>query len=204
MNPELRKRFVDSIDYLRKMDFFKKYSNLSSEEILDKIFNGVIDHPYSWWDEKRRSKSWRPRGVILKQSLVEYESDWMKSTNAEIDRALMVFETKRVMTEAVETMLGEGMGEAILEMREDIEGSFPTMNISSSKTLVMPEPVSTPPLILFVTHPLEARDAYKARLTMFFTALKLSFTLILFQSFYSQPYFSEKPEDAASFFCRGG
>lgn len=40
MNPELRKRFVDSLDYLRKMDFFKDYSNLTSEEILEKIFNG--------------------------------------------------------------------------------------------------------------------------------------------------------------------
>ncbi|MEM1574371.1 MAG: hypothetical protein QW682_00330 [Nitrososphaerota archaeon] len=32
-----RKRFIDSIEFLRKMDFFKKYSNLTSEEIFEKI-----------------------------------------------------------------------------------------------------------------------------------------------------------------------
>lgn len=32
-----RKRFIDSIEFLRKMDFFKEYSNLTSEEIFEKI-----------------------------------------------------------------------------------------------------------------------------------------------------------------------
>ncbi|MEM2783612.1 MAG: hypothetical protein QXF09_02165, partial [Nitrososphaerota archaeon] len=32
-----RKRFIDSIEFLRKMGFFKKYSNLTSEEIFEKI-----------------------------------------------------------------------------------------------------------------------------------------------------------------------
>jgi len=30
MKPELRKRFIDSLGYLRKMGFFEDYSNLSS------------------------------------------------------------------------------------------------------------------------------------------------------------------------------
>ncbi|MEM2058756.1 MAG: hypothetical protein QXO76_10970 [Thermoproteota archaeon] len=42
MNPELRKRFIDSIDYLRKMDFFKNYSKLSLEEISEQIFDGEM------------------------------------------------------------------------------------------------------------------------------------------------------------------
>lgn len=33
----VKKRFIDSIEFLRKMDFFKKYSNLTSEEIFEKI-----------------------------------------------------------------------------------------------------------------------------------------------------------------------
>ncbi len=37
VNPKLRKRLVDSIEYLRKMGFFQNYSDLSSEEILKKI-----------------------------------------------------------------------------------------------------------------------------------------------------------------------
>ncbi|MEM3466049.1 MAG: hypothetical protein QXU11_10690 [Thermoproteota archaeon] len=50
VNPELKKRFIDSIDYLRKMDFFKDYSNLSSEEILERIFDGMISYPTRWLD----------------------------------------------------------------------------------------------------------------------------------------------------------
>jgi hypothetical protein len=37
MKPELRKRLIDSIEYFRKMDFFRDYSNLSSEEIYRRI-----------------------------------------------------------------------------------------------------------------------------------------------------------------------
>lgn len=40
VNLELRKRFVDSIEHIRKMDFFKDHSNLSSVKILEKIFGG--------------------------------------------------------------------------------------------------------------------------------------------------------------------
>jgi hypothetical protein len=43
MNPELRKRFIDSINCLRRMGFFQDYSNLTSEEILEKIFSGETD-----------------------------------------------------------------------------------------------------------------------------------------------------------------
>jgi hypothetical protein len=39
MKPELRKRLIDSIEFLRKMGFFQDYSSLHSEEILEKIFN---------------------------------------------------------------------------------------------------------------------------------------------------------------------
>jgi len=44
MNPEVKKRLVGSMEYLRRVGFFQDYSNLTSEEILEKIFNGEIDY----------------------------------------------------------------------------------------------------------------------------------------------------------------
>lgn len=36
--------------------FFKDYSNLSTEEILDKIFNGEMEYSIFWTDEKSEEK----------------------------------------------------------------------------------------------------------------------------------------------------
>lgn len=36
INSELRKRFIDSVEYLKKMDFLEDYSILTAEEILEK------------------------------------------------------------------------------------------------------------------------------------------------------------------------
>ncbi|MGB9717517.1 MAG: hypothetical protein ACP5PQ_06300 [Thermoproteota archaeon] len=131
MRSELRKRFVNSVEYLRRMDFFKDYSDLSSEEILKKIFNGEIDHSSSWWDEKRKSKIGRPHGVILRESLMEHEKDWIKSSDARIDRALIVFDAKRVVEEAIETWLNDEIGVAILKRLARISrGIFQPTNIS--------------------------------------------------------------------------
>lgn len=60
VNSELRKRFIESIDYLRKMDFFKDYSNLSSEEIFERILSGEINYGTQWfveeWPEEKRKR----------------------------------------------------------------------------------------------------------------------------------------------------
>ncbi|MGC8831671.1 MAG: hypothetical protein ACP5PQ_03730 [Thermoproteota archaeon] len=56
MDPGLRKRLIDSMEYLRKMDFFKDYSNLTSEEILEMIFNGEIDYSTQWFLEEKSGK----------------------------------------------------------------------------------------------------------------------------------------------------
>lgn len=61
IRPELRKRFVDSIECLRKMDFFQDYSGLSSEEILNKIFSGEINYKFYWL------KWWREEGGIWRR-----------------------------------------------------------------------------------------------------------------------------------------
>lgn len=33
----VKEQFINSIEFLRKMDFFKEYSNLSSEEIFERM-----------------------------------------------------------------------------------------------------------------------------------------------------------------------
>lgn len=143
MNPELRKRLIDSIDYLRKMDFFQDYSNLHSEKILKKIFGGEIEYSDSWWDEEKKEKNKdeyletmkrrgiKPHGVYLKESIREDEKDWIKRSDAEIDRALIIFDTKRVIEEDVETMVDDEMGVAILKRLARISrGVFQPMNMS--------------------------------------------------------------------------
>ncbi|MBO3810254.1 MAG: hypothetical protein FGF50_11775 [Candidatus Brockarchaeota archaeon] len=104
MNPELRKRLVDSIEYLRKMDFFKEYFNLASEEILEKIFSGEIDYESQWFVEEikeRRGKEYfevwgkKSYGMTLKKSLEESEGYWLKRSDFEIDVEIACFEKWR-------------------------------------------------------------------------------------------------------------
>ena len=141
VNPILRKRFVDSIEYLRKMDFFKDYSDLSSEEILERIFNGEINYAYSWWKEWResilhsqegKSSFYTPlEGVLLKESLEEYEDDWMKSSDAEIDCNIISFDTKRAIEEKSETVVDDNLGVTMLKRLARISrGIFQPTNIS--------------------------------------------------------------------------
>lgn len=62
VNPKIRKRFIDSIEYLREMGFFKRYSRLSSDESLERILERKIDY-YYWWEEwDREKKRLRRRG----------------------------------------------------------------------------------------------------------------------------------------------
>jgi len=119
MNPELRRRLIDSIEYLRKMGFFEDYSSLSSEEILEKIFNGEIDYEDAWWIDREIRKSPREpehsEGRLLIWSLREHENIWLKSRDAEFDYWITPFDTKRMLKESSETMPEEGMGVMILK-----------------------------------------------------------------------------------------
>jgi hypothetical protein len=49
MKPELRRRPIGSIEYLRKMGFFQDHSSLSSEEMLKKIFYEETCYENAWW-----------------------------------------------------------------------------------------------------------------------------------------------------------
>ncbi|MBO3841498.1 MAG: hypothetical protein FGF48_03675 [Candidatus Brockarchaeota archaeon] len=75
VNPKVKKRLINSLDYLRKMNFFKDYSNLTSEEILEKIFSGEIGYK-NWWGEKEEEENSiyiPPRGVLLKESIEDFQ-----------------------------------------------------------------------------------------------------------------------------------
>ncbi|MEM3660494.1 MAG: hypothetical protein QXU11_08790 [Thermoproteota archaeon] len=121
MNPKLRKRLVDSIEYLRKMDFFKDYSSLSSEEILGKIFDtGELRYPISWRDEKK-GHLW---GAGTVSELERNWRRWLKASDFEIDRMLIPFDTKKVMVEEAEAWIDDGMGEAILRRIARISGGI--------------------------------------------------------------------------------
>ncbi|MEM2050982.1 MAG: hypothetical protein QXI42_04070 [Thermoproteota archaeon] len=141
MDPKLRKRFVDSIEYLRKMDFFKDYSNLTSEEILNKIFNGEIDYEFWWKERKGREKRHLipPWGEILKEGIEMKESFWMKSSDAEIDYRIIPFDTKRVMKESPRTVIDDELGIIMLRRLARISrGVFQPSDISEE--YVYPDP----------------------------------------------------------------
>jgi len=136
VNPKLRKRFIDSIEYLRGMNFFNDYSDLSSEEIFERILRGEIGYQFSWWEEDK-DKDLHP-GLHLFLDIRERWKSWMKASDFEIDRKLVCFDTKRVVVEDVETEVSDKMGIAILNRLARISrGIFQPMNISS-KWIVEP------------------------------------------------------------------
>lgn len=100
MDPGLRKRFIGSIDYLRRMGFFQDYSNLTSEEILERIFSG--------------------NGKWLEESIEEHEDSWAKVPDSEIDVSVLMFDNNRVMVQYAEAMVGKGLGISILKRLEAI------------------------------------------------------------------------------------
>ncbi|MBO3841107.1 MAG: hypothetical protein FGF48_01635 [Candidatus Brockarchaeota archaeon] len=112
MIQELRKKFTDSIEYLRKMSFFQDYSELSSEEIFNEILKGEITYAY-WWEEWERRKP-RLRGP-LHHIMEGYEEELMKASDASIDYIIIPFDTKRTVTEDYETWLGKGLGITMLK-----------------------------------------------------------------------------------------
>jgi hypothetical protein len=120
MNPKLKKRFISSIDFLRKMDFFKNYSNLTSEEIFDKILNGEIDYAVNWED-----RLWdTPQGVLLKERIEEHKERYMKKKITEIDYELACFDTKRVLVQIWDIVIEEGIGMGLVKKLGRISRGF--------------------------------------------------------------------------------
>ncbi|MEM3957946.1 MAG: hypothetical protein QXO47_07040 [Thermoproteota archaeon] len=79
-----RERFIESIEYLRKMGFFEEYCNLSSEEIFEKI---------------------RENSIALKYlGVKEVEERWMKESVYEVDSFIAIFDKRRVLGKDVEVV----------------------------------------------------------------------------------------------------
>ncbi|MBO3832876.1 MAG: hypothetical protein FGF51_05760 [Candidatus Brockarchaeota archaeon] len=74
----VRQRFIESIEYLRQLGFFEDYSNLTSEEIFEKIREGSI---------------------LLKNLR---EEDWAKESTYEIDSLLATYDRKRIWGRDIE------------------------------------------------------------------------------------------------------
>lgn len=91
-----RERFIDSIEYLRKMGFFKEYSNLTSEEIFEKIREGSISLKYF--------------------GLKEVEERWAKKSVFEIDVLVSIYDRKRIWGKDMEMpYIGRGLAKEIFE-----------------------------------------------------------------------------------------
>ncbi len=135
VNLKIKKRLIDSLDYLRGMDFFQEYSDLASEEILERIFNGEINYPCSWCCEEPGVFSKKPEpilhGPLLLGSIEDRQKYWMKKSDFEIDRSLIPFDTKRVIVEDAETSIDDNIGMVLLKRLARISrGVFQPTNIS--------------------------------------------------------------------------
>lgn len=108
------------------MNFFRDYSNLSSEEILEKIFAGEIEYSTRWSEEeseekfleevRERRERGKTHGQRLKESLEEREEYWMKEAkDFRVDLRMAFFDTRRVFVEDAETDVLEGMGIALMK-----------------------------------------------------------------------------------------
>ncbi|MEM3523554.1 MAG: hypothetical protein QXU11_09680 [Thermoproteota archaeon] len=125
VNPELRRRLINSLNYLRGMDFFKDYSDLSSEEILDKIFSGEIDYETKWFvEELPKEERKKDREGIPGSSFEEHEEYWMKASDSEIDLKLAFFDIKRVFVEDPETVIERGICKILFKKLARISMGF--------------------------------------------------------------------------------
>jgi len=110
LDPEIRKRLMNSMDFLRKTGFFEDYSNLSSWEILEKIFSGEIDYTIGWedrlWDE--------PQSAFLKEAIEKNEGGWVNKIE-KIDYNLVFFDNKRFIVQDWKIVPEEGMGVGLLK-----------------------------------------------------------------------------------------
>jgi hypothetical protein len=126
LDPEIRERLINSMDFLRRMGFFEDYSNLSSWEILEKIFSGEINYSSLWyieWDS-------RPYGASLRKNATEHKEEYMEKSDAEIDYKLVPFDIKRFFIESREIEAKKGMGIALIKKLARISrGVFNPTNI---------------------------------------------------------------------------
>ncbi len=100
---DVRERFIESIEYLRKLGFFEEYSNLTSEEIFERL---------------------------KEKSIIQIEKeDWSKESDFEIDRFVAIFDEKRVWGGEFDYPPNPGVGLKFLNGLANISrGVFQPMN----------------------------------------------------------------------------
>lgn len=104
----MRQCFIESIEYLRKLGFFEDYSNLTSEEIFEKI----------------------REGSILLSDLKE--EHWMKKSVFEIDSLMATYDRKRIWGRDAELGYRPSPEDEIRFLKEFVEisrGVFQPTNI---------------------------------------------------------------------------
>lgn len=99
----VRERFVGSIEYLRKLGFFEDYSNLTSEEIFEKIRRGEMGREWFGYEEIDEKK-WRE---YIDKKLKQKE---IRSEEALVDYVIVGYDAKRVFDEDVEVDPRQGIG----------------------------------------------------------------------------------------------
>jgi hypothetical protein len=85
----VRERFINSIEYLRKLGFFEEYSNLTSEEIFERI----------------------SEGSILLKDLDEEEEEWARKSDFKMDTLVAIKDRKRLWGMDVEISPYQGFAE---------------------------------------------------------------------------------------------
>jgi hypothetical protein len=115
MNPVLKKRFIDSIEYLRKMGFFEDCANLTSNEIYRRVSRKIrhreeylnksdaeLDYNIACLDEKRvfkvpetlkkgRVVLYRRVGEHVKEGELESLLDVLRSMNTATGSPYLTF-----------------------------------------------------------------------------------------------------------------
>jgi hypothetical protein len=137
-----KRRIISSLDRLRRLGFFEDYSNLTSEELFEKIRNGELGRewpgPWESIEEAKRLlvgardlvEDGGKTRILTTEETAEKEykesiEEWMKKDDFDIDAEVMAYDTKRVILEDVETSSYRGFGLEFLQRLVQISrGAF--------------------------------------------------------------------------------
>jgi hypothetical protein len=119
-----RKLFIESIDYLKRMDFFEDYKNLTSEEIFERIRRGEIGREWLGWGSKELSPEEKRR-----KQRAYYNEPFA------YDRYIACHDKRRVFFESMERYCPEDIGVELLEKLAWISrGVFNPTEIKEGRT----------------------------------------------------------------------
>jgi len=148
-----KRRIISSLDRLRRLGFFEDYSNLTSEELFEKIRNGELGRewpgPWESIEEAKRLlvgardlvEDGGKTRILTTEETAEKEykesiEEWMKKDDFDIDAEVMAYDTKRVILEDVETSSYRGFGLEFLQRLVQISrGAFNPTDVREGKKI---------------------------------------------------------------------